>query len=58
MKIPKKPIELYTMSGAGYLRVLSFYFFWKDTTKYRLSFSERNGFVKHIMVGKWSFCFA
>lgn len=48
-------LMLYTTDGGGWLRVLRVGFGWKDTTKHRLTFSERNGYSKHLMIGKWSF---
>lgn len=39
--------------GIGFFRLLGFGLYWKDTSRHRLYFSERNGHQKAIIVGKW-----
>jgi len=39
--------------GSGWFRLFGAGIAWKDTTRWALSFSERNGYVKMIRLGKW-----
>lgn len=55
MHIKTKWLMLYTKDGIGWVRLFRVGFRWKDTTKHRLTFSERNGYRRHLMIGKWSF---
>ena len=45
----------YLATGCGWFRVLGAGIGWKDTRRVPLSFSERNGYKKHLMLGAWSF---
>jgi hypothetical protein len=45
---------LYMENGAGWLRLFRCGFGWKNTTKHPLTFSERKGYRRHLMIGKWS----
>ncbi len=40
-------------NGIGWMRILGKGIRWKDTTKHRLYFSERNGYRKALNIGKW-----
>jgi hypothetical protein len=40
-------------NGLGWMRILRKGIHWKDTTKHRLYFSERNGYRKALNIGKW-----
>jgi len=40
-------------NGIGWMRIFGKGIHWKDTTKHRLYFSERNGYRKALKVGKW-----
>ena len=40
-------------NGIGWMRILGKGIHWKDTTKHRLYFSERNGYRKALNIGKW-----
>lgn len=55
MKINTKWLMLDTKDCAGWVRLFHVGFGWKDTTWHRLTFSERNGYRKHLMIGKLSF---
>ena len=55
MRIKTRWLMLYTTDGGGWLRLFRIGFGWKDTTKHPLTFSERNGYKKHLMIGRWSF---
>jgi len=55
MNINTRWLTLYTTDGGGWLRLFRAGFSWKDTTKHKLTFSERNGYKHHFMIGKWSF---
>ena len=41
------------MDGIGFIRVFKKGIHWKDTTKHRLSFSERNNLKKDLTIGRW-----
>lgn len=45
---------LYAEQRAGWFRLFGVGIGWKDTRRFRLSFSERNGYKRHLMVGYWS----
>ena len=40
-------------NGLGWMRIFGKGIHWKDTTKYILYFSERNGYRKVLNIGKW-----
>ena len=40
--------------GFGWIRIFGIGITWKDITKYRLLFCERNGFRKRLQIGKWT----
>ena len=44
----------YVMRGAGWLRLFGRGIGWKDTRRFSLTFSERNGYRKRLMIGPWS----
>jgi hypothetical protein len=54
MQIKTRWLMLYMENGAGWLRLFRCGFGWKDTTKHPLTFSERKGYRRHLMIGKWS----
>ena len=39
--------------GIGWFRLFGYGLHWKDTTKHRLYFSERNGYTKGVWLGKF-----
>lgn len=51
-----KDYNTFTYFGKGFIvvRILGFGIHLKDTSRNRLSFSERNGYVKTYKIGKWS----
>lgn len=44
----------YVEKGFGWIRIFGAGIKWKDITKHRLLFSERNGYTKRLQIGKWS----
>lgn len=48
-----KPLTYYTYDDGGWFRLFGFGLYWKDVNKNPLLFSERNGYVKNIRLGKW-----
>ena len=57
MKIKTRLLSAYVVGGAGWFRLFGYGIGWKDTRHFRLTFSERNGFKKHLMLGPWSLAF-
>jgi hypothetical protein len=58
MKIPYYIFCSYTEKGFGWFRVFGIGLHWKDITKHKLLFSERNNIhSNHIMIGKWRFAY-
>lgn len=55
MVINLKFFQGYFTRDGGWFRLFGRGFGWKDLRKSRLTFSERNGFKKHIEIGNWSF---
>ena len=55
MKIKTRWFSTYSMPGGGWFRLFGAGIGWKDTRRIQLSFSERNGYKRHMMVGAWSF---
>ena len=55
MKIKTRLFSAYVVGGAGWFRLFGRGIGWKDTRRFRLTFSERNGYKKHMMLGPWSF---
>lgn len=43
----------YRIKGFGWFRLFGLGLMWKDTSTFKSSFSERNGYVKGLKVGKW-----
>ena len=43
----------YYQDSFGWFRLFGRGLKWKDTTKYELLFSERNGYNKAITIGRW-----
>lgn len=41
-------------TGGGWFRIFGKGLGWKDTRRHPLLFSERNGYTRHVMVGRWS----
>ena len=54
MKIKTRIFSYYATNGGGWFRLFGYGIGWKDTRHVRLSFSERNGYKKHLMLGPWS----
>lgn len=44
---------LFRGEGIGWFRFFGRGLHWKDTTRYNLLFSERQGYRKSITIGKW-----
>lgn len=40
-------------NGIGWMRLFGKGIHWKDTTRHRLYFSERNGYRKSLNIGNW-----
>ena len=55
MRVNTLPLTIYIIEGGGFIRVFGYGFAWKDTNKIPLFFSERNGYQRHWMIGRWSF---
>ena len=59
MKTETRIFSSYVVNGGGWFRLfgcgIGCGIGWKDTRHFRLSFSERNGYKKHLMIGPWSF---
>lgn len=43
----------YSVDGLGWFRIFGIGLHWKDTTKHRLYFSERNGYSKAVNIGRY-----
>jgi len=43
----------YYEDGTGWFRIFGKGLKWKDTTKHKLLFSERNGYSKALNIRKW-----
>lgn len=54
VRIDRKHLFLPAEPGIGWFRLFGRGLAWKDTRRHRLLFSERNGYVRHLMVGPWS----
>ena len=57
MKINTWLLSAYVINGAGWFRLFGYGIGWKDTRRFSLTFSERNGYKKHLMLGPWSLAF-
>lgn len=55
MNVNSRFFSAHSVPGHGWFRLFGAGVGWKDTRRYRLSFSERNGHKKHAMIGAWSF---
>jgi hypothetical protein len=55
MKIRTRFFSAYSMPGCGWFRLFGVGLGWKDTRRIPLSFSERNGYKRHMLLGAWSF---
>ena len=53
MKIPTRVISYYYGNSFFWLRIFEHGVCVKDTNKHKLRFSERNGYCKKIIIGKW-----
>ncbi|WNH10036.1 hypothetical protein [Thalassobellus suaedae] len=40
-------------NGIGWMRIFGKGIHWKDTTRHRLYFPERNGYRKALKIGNW-----
>ena len=49
-------MNIYNQDGLFYIRILNWILGIKDLRKQRLYFSERNGYIKHLVVGNYSVC--
>ena len=55
MKIRTLFFSAYSVPGGGWVRLFGAGLCWKDTRRIPLTFSERNGYTRHLMLGRWSF---
>jgi len=55
LKINLKIFSFYKDDGAFWFRIFGCGIAGKNILKHKLSFSERNGYKKYIMIGNWSF---
>lgn len=46
-------LSFYKKVGFGWIRLFGRGLLFKDTTKHQMMFSERNGYMKKIIVGNW-----
>jgi hypothetical protein len=46
-------LSFHITEGAGWFRIFGFGLKWKDSNKYMLLFSERNGYTKIYKIGKY-----
>ena len=53
-KIHTRFFHLWSRDGLGFCRLFGVGIGWKDTRRWNLSFSERNGYKRHFMIGRWS----
>ena len=49
--------SFYYLNRFGWFRLFGIGLKWKDHTIHRLLFSERNGYSKAIIIGKWRISF-
>jgi len=47
-------LTIVTYDGGGWFRIFGKGLSWKDVTKHELLFSERYGYAKRYVIGKWS----
>lgn len=55
MKMRTRFFSAYIVAGGGWFRLFGAGIGWKDTRLFPLTFSERNGYKRHLMLGAWSF---
>lgn len=55
MEIQTRFLSAYSVPGDGWFRLFGAGIGWKDTRRIPLSFSERNGYKKCLVLGVWSF---
>jgi len=49
--------SLYSVAGLGWFRIFGVGFHWKDISRHRMYFSERNGYKKSLKIGTWKISF-
>jgi len=47
----------YSVAGLGWFRLFGVGLHWKDTSRHRMYFSERNGYKKALKIGSWRISF-
>lgn len=57
MNIRTRFLTIYTTRGGGWFRLFGRGFGWKNTQIIPLLFSERNGYRKHLMLGRFSIAY-
>ena len=55
MNINTKYFTACEYKGAGWVRLFGYGIAWKDVSTHPMLFSERNGYVKTLRIGRWSF---
>jgi hypothetical protein len=50
-------LTFYSVDGLGYIRLFGVGLHWKDTSRHRMYFSERNGYKKALKIGSWRISF-
>lgn len=45
----------YYEKGIGWFRIFGIGIHWKDISRHKMYFSERNGYVKYLKIGSWIF---
>ncbi|MFY7733580.1 MAG: hypothetical protein ACOVSR_08860 [Bacteroidia bacterium] len=45
--------EFYSLVGLGWFRLFGVGLHWKDTSRHRMYFCERNGYKKGLKIGSW-----
>ncbi len=54
MKINTRFLKCFIDAAGGWFRLMGVGVAWQDTKRQPLSFSKRNGYQRHIMLGRWS----
>lgn len=49
--------SFYSVVGLGWFRICGVGLHWKDTSRYRMYFSETNGCKKALKIGSWRVSF-
>jgi len=56
-KSDRKVLEFSLEPGLGFFKLFGVGLRWKDTSRHRMFFSERNGITKALKIGSWRISF-